>query len=67
MAISKKSMVKSALENGRKVSGASAWRDFGLYRLSSAIHKLREEGLNIETVMVDRDGETFAEYRLANG
>ena len=67
MSVSKKELVRAALEAGRSVSGLSAWRDFGLYRLSSEIHKLRKEGLSIETVMVERNGDTFAEYRLSNG
>jgi len=65
MPVSKKDLVRSELERGRGVTGKSAWTDFGLYRLSSEIHKLRKEGLNIETVMVDFDGDRFAEYRLA--
>jgi hypothetical protein len=67
MPITKKDLVRMELERGRAVSGLSALRDFRLYRLSGAIHKLREEGLNIETQMVGDGEERFAEYRLANG
>jgi hypothetical protein len=63
----KKDMVKHALESGRGVTGLSAIRDFNLYRLSSAIHELRKEGMDIETIDIPGNGTTFAEYRLANG
>lgn len=67
MPISKKDMVRAALESGRAVTGISAMRDFNLYRLSDAIHKLRKDGLNIETQMVGNGRSQWAEYRLING
>ena len=64
MMISKKQMLRAALEAGRKVTGLSAMRDFNLYRLSSEIHQLRGEGMNIQTRMVDTGNSRHAEYYM---
>ena len=62
MAYSKKQQVLNYLQSGRAVTGHTALYHFGLYRLSGTIHKLRQEGHNIHTEMIEENGETYAKY-----
>lgn len=61
----KKQLVKNHLLKGGSISGRAALRVFGLYRLSSVIHRLRDEGMDIQTTMVESPtGDKYAIYRL---
>ena len=62
--VSKKERIKIRLLNGLAISGLDALKEFGLYRLSSVINRLRNEGLPIKTKMVTRNGVTFAKYYI---
>ena len=46
----------------RGITGLEALQKFGLYRLSSAIFNLREDGYNIVTDMVQPDDPDEAPY-----
>lgn len=65
---SKKSQVLAYLKrNKRGITGIEALQKFGLYRLSDAIFRLRNEGYNIVTDMVqpdDPDEAPYARYYL---
>ena len=52
MPYTKKQQVLNYLQSGRGVTGHTALYHFGLYRLSSTIHKLRQEGHTIHTEML---------------
>lgn len=62
MSYSKKQQILNFLQAGRAVTGHTALYHFGVYRLSSTIHRLRQEGHNIHTEMVEDGGETYAKY-----
>lgn len=63
-------MILSDLKRGWKVSGLTALRRHGVYRLSEVIRKLRAKGYEIECVMIheyDEQGHEinrYGEYRL---
>jgi hypothetical protein len=61
---SKHKEIKEHLLKGGQISGLQAIELFGVYRLSSIINRLRNEGLDIKTTMViSSDGVTqFAKY-----
>ena len=65
---SKKAQVLAYLKrNKRGITGIEALQKFGLYRLSDAIFRLRNEGYNIVTDMVqpdDPDEAPYARYYL---
>jgi biotin operon repressor len=63
---SKHNRIKRRLLAGFAISGQDALKEFGVYRLSSVIHRLRKEGLNIKTTMVQRPGYSFAKYHIEN-
>ena len=66
--ISKKAKVLKYLQTHKRgITGVEALRLFGLYRLSDAIFRLRGEGYNIVTDMVqpdDPDEAPYARYYL---
>ena len=61
---SKHNEIKQHLLNGGQISGLEALKIFGVYRLSSIINRLRNEGLDVKTTMIlSDDGVTqFAKY-----
>ena len=65
--MSVKENVLVILKSGGSITQLGALKSFGCFRLSSVIHRLREEGHNIETRLVQhptRDSCTYAEYRI---
>lgn len=65
---SKKAQVLAYLKRHKRgITGIEALQKFGLYRLSDAIFKLRNEGYNIVTDMIqpdDPDEAPYARYYL---
>lgn len=49
--LSKHQAIKKRLLKGLPISGREAMIKYDVYRLSSVIHRLRNEGLNIKTNM----------------
>lgn len=47
------------------ISPADAYEDLGIIRLAARVLDLREQGLDIETMMVPHKGGHHARYRLA--
>ena len=66
--MTKKQKIKTHLLNGFSITGKTAMaKPFNLYRLSSVIHVLRNEGLKILTTMITKGDVTFASYRITKG
>ena len=68
----KKELVKKHLEEKGSITSWEAIMNYGATRLADIIFKLRNEGMNIETVTVhqiDRYGShtTYARYELKKG
>jgi len=64
MPVSKQSMVLDHLILKRTITGREAWNNFGLYRLSSAINRLRKEGWLIHTKMIRTHDLSYAQYYI---
>lgn len=61
----KKRQIRNHLINGQTLTGLEALELFNAYRLSSTINRLRNEGLKIETIMIQKDdGTSFAKYLI---
>jgi len=59
--------VRGQLLSGGRVNGMSALNGCGLYRLSSAIHVLRNNGLDITCVHIDNpNGGYYGEYFMTS-
>jgi hypothetical protein len=64
MPVSKQSMVLDHLMLKGTITGIQAWNAFGLYRLSSAINRLRAEGWIIHTKMIHAHNCSYAQYYI---
>lgn len=62
--MSKINKIKSHLLSGKPITGLEAIDKYGYYRLSDGILKLRKQGLDIITIMVDGKGTRYAKYAL---
>jgi hypothetical protein len=56
--------IKSYLEKGKSITPIQALNKFSCFRLAARISDLRNDGLNIATKIVTKDGKTFASYKL---
>lgn len=56
--------IKSYLEKGKSITPIQALEKFGCFRLAARISDLRNDGLNIATKIVTKDGKSYASYRL---
>lgn len=56
--------IKSFLEKGKALTPIQALNKFGCFRLAARISDLRNEGLNIATKIVTKEGKSYASYRL---
>jgi hypothetical protein len=61
---SKTEQIKQHLLAGQTITGHQALLNFGVYRLSSVINRLRNRGIEIETVMIEdeKNRDVFARY-----
>jgi len=64
MPVSKQSMVLDHLMLKGTITGMEAWNTYGLYRLSSAINRLRGEGWLIQTKMIHTHDFSYAQYYI---
>ena len=51
---SQRNRVREYLINNGSITGAQAFLELGIYRLSGRIKELRDEGMKIETVKQDK-------------
>lgn len=56
--------IKEHLLSGKSITPLEALNEYGCFRLGARIFDLKEQGLNIKTEMVERNGKRFAEYSL---
>jgi hypothetical protein len=57
-------MILSHLLEGKTITPAQAYTDFGCLRLAGRIFELRKQGHNILTFHTHSNGKTFATYKL---
>ncbi len=56
--------IKDHLIKGKSITPIEALNKFGCFRLAARIADLRNEGVNIATKNVTKEGKTFASYSL---
>jgi hypothetical protein len=56
--------IQKDLMSGKSITPLQALNKYGCFRLAAAIHKLRKEGMAIETEYVTQNGKTFVKYFL---
>ena len=57
-------MILSHLLEGKSITPAQAYEDFGCLRLAGRIFEMRKEGHNILTFHTHGKGKVFATYKL---
>lgn len=61
---SQNKQIRADLEAGRRITALDALRDYGCLRLSGRIYDLAQQGLNIRSELVERNGKRIAQYSL---
>ncbi len=56
--------IKAYLSKGKSITQIDALNKFGCFRLAARIADLRNEGVNIATKNVTKEGKTFASYSI---
>lgn len=56
--------IQDHLFDGKSITPLEALNQYGCFRLAAVIHRLRKDGISIETDMVTQNGKTFAKYFL---
>lgn len=59
-----KQKVLSHLKRGWRITQTDAFHKYGCWRLASRINELRDEGFDIRTQIIERDGKKFAQYKM---
>jgi len=54
------------LKRGKAITPLDALRDYQCFRLAARVADLREQGHDIVTDEIVKDGKRYASYRLAN-
>jgi len=57
-------LIKNRLLSGQSITPIEALNLFGCFRLSARILEIRQEGLDIETELVQQGDKRFARYSL---
>ncbi len=57
-------LIKAHLQSGRSITPLQALRMYGCLRLGARIYDLKQEGLDIDSHLVRKNGKQFAEYSL---
>lgn len=64
--MSKTAAVLAHLKRGRTITSMQAFEKFRATRLADIVFKLRGQGYNISTELVEDEKTRFARYRLIN-
>lgn len=62
--MTQKEQIINLLKTGRSITPMSALRNYGCYRLAAVIHKLKKQGMDIETTIINEGDKTYAQYNL---
>lgn len=62
--MSQNQQIEKYLSKGYSLNSIQALTKFGCFRLAARIADLRNQGLNIATKNVTKNGKTFASYKL---
>jgi hypothetical protein len=62
--MNQKQQIAKYLSKGKTITPMDALKKFGCFRLAARIADLRNEGLNIATKIVTKEGKSYASYSL---
>lgn len=61
---SQRAKVLNRLQSGRSITPRQADNWWGCMRLAARINELRDNGVDILTDMIKRNGKSYAQYRM---
>lgn len=62
--MNQKQQIAKYLSKGKSITPMDALKKFGCFRLAARIADLRNEGVNIATKIVTKEGKSYASYRI---
>ena len=62
--MTQKEKIKNLLKSGQGLTPMEALKLFGCFRLASVVHKLKSEGMKIETSIINDVDRTYAKYYM---
>lgn len=62
--MNQKQQIAKYLSKGKSITPMDALKKFGCFRLAARIADLRNEGVNIATKIVTKEGKSYASYKL---
>ena len=62
--MSQNEAIRRHLQTGKAITPLEALERYGCFRLAARIDDLRNEGLDIETLTLTRNGKRYASYKL---
>ena len=62
--MTQKEQIINLLKTGRSITPMSALRNYGCFRLAAVIHKLKKQGMDIKTTIINEGDKTYAQYNL---
>lgn len=62
--MNQKQQIAKYLSKGKTITPMDALKKFGCFRLAARIADLRNDGLNIATKIVTKQGKSYASYSL---
>lgn len=61
---SQNKQIRKYLESGYSITAIDALNLFGCFRLASRIYDLKQQGMDIKSELVYKNGKRFAQYRI---
>jgi len=62
--MNQKQQIANYLSKGKVITPIDALNKFGCFRLAARIADLRNEGVNIATKIITKQGKSYASYRI---
>jgi hypothetical protein len=62
--MNQKQQIAKYLSKGKTITPMDALKKFGCFRLAARIADLRNDGINIATKIVTKEGKSYASYSL---
>jgi hypothetical protein len=62
--MNQKQQIAKYLSKGKSITPIDALKKFGCFRLAARIADLRNDGINIATKIVTKEGKSYASYSL---
>jgi len=63
--MSQSTKIRNHLQAGKTLTSIQALDKFGCWRLAARIGELRQRGMEIHTIIIERGNKSYAKYKMA--